>query len=377
MLDTLNTKSTAKMSYVKELRTDCLIAHPSSVTYESSTESMQKNIRAWLTSLQGDFHVSHFQLPESKKEKTTQEICGPKLSVPFAWYDPDTSTVRTSQASLLQDTCPEYSQTWPKQGMMQDGKFWVLTMLGPDTKGNGCGYWPTPRNRMTGNVSPNRVTDKFNNLESVISREMWPTPKSQNANSPGIHGQGGMDLQTTVAKWPTPRGQDSYERRNMKTMKRIYDEGGDLTLVTKIKVESSKTGQLNPDWVEWLMGWPLKWSALEPITELVWCDWSADPADVDSDEMWRTPSQNEPGINPKRLRPIDGGELGGMNRYFNKETGRMAQIGITQQVQLRRSGKGIIPRITTEKKDRVNRLKAIGNGQVPQCAATAWEILNI
>jgi hypothetical protein len=26
--------------------------------------------------------------------------------------------------------------------------------------------------------------------------------------------------------------------------------------------------------------------------------------------------------------------------------------------------------------DRVDRLKAIGNGQVPLCAATAWRILN-
>jgi hypothetical protein len=26
--------------------------------------------------------------------------------------------------------------------------------------------------------------------------------------------------------------------------------------------------------------------------------------------------------------------------------------------------------------DRVDRLKAIGNGQVPLCAATAWKLLN-
>jgi hypothetical protein len=26
--------------------------------------------------------------------------------------------------------------------------------------------------------------------------------------------------------------------------------------------------------------------------------------------------------------------------------------------------------------DRVDRLKAIGNGQVPLCAATAWELLS-
>ena len=36
---------------------------------------------------------------------------------------------------------------------------------------------------------------------------------------------------------------------------------------------------------------------------------------------------------------------------------------------------GEIPRVTTGGKDRVNRLKAIGNGQVPMCVATASNLL--
>jgi len=171
-------------------------------------------------------------------------------------------------------------------------------------------------------------------------------------------------------------------------------------------------GQLNPDWVEWLMGWPISWSSLEPITELLWLDWSVDPADMEPSPMlptpctsdcdhghqgtwsttglnlhnyalgkgkqspkWRTPAQQEPGITAKRLRPIEGGELGGMNRHFDKETGRMAQIGTTQQATLRGPGVGPIPRVATGIKDRVNRLKAIGNGMVPQCVAVAWKVL--
>ena len=34
------------------------------------------------------------------------------------------------------------------------------------------------------------------------------------------------------SSWPTARGQDSYERRNRKTMERIAREGGDMTLPT-------------------------------------------------------------------------------------------------------------------------------------------------
>ena len=52
-------------------------------------------------------------------------------------------------------------------------------------------------------------------------------------------------------------------------------------------------------------------------------------------QMWRTPSAREPGVAADRLVPIEGGEPGGMNRHFDKHTGRMAQIGLEQQVKLR------------------------------------------
>jgi hypothetical protein len=30
------------------------------------------------------------------------------------------------------------------------------------------------------------------------------------------------------------------------------------------ELETKKTGQLNPSWVEWLMGWPIGWTDLKP-----------------------------------------------------------------------------------------------------------------
>jgi len=75
-------------------------------------------------------------------------------------------------------------------------------------------------------------------------------------------------------------------------------------------------GRLNPDWVEWLMGWPIGWTSFKPLARIDWPDWAVDPADT-----------------------------------------------------------GETPRTTTVKTNRVDRLKAIGNGQVPACAAMAWNIL--
>ena len=82
---------------------------------------------------------------------------------------------------------------------------------------------------------------------------------------------------------------------------------------------------LNPDWVEWMMGWPLGWTDIA-ITSGVfyWLDLSDDPAD------WTPP---------------------------------------------------LMARITTRKKHRAPRIETLGNGQVPLCAVIAFvfgfEILEV
>jgi hypothetical protein len=96
------------------------------------------------------------------------------------------------------------------------------------------------------------------------------------------------------ASWPTPRSQDEYERRNWKTIRKVNEEGGDLTLPSKTMYEAHATrrwptprhgtdtmcggsghkemlmgtelqrnrGQLNSRWVLQLMGYPPDWCDL-------------------------------------------------------------------------------------------------------------------
>ena len=80
--------------------------------------------------------------------------------------------------------------------------------------------------------------------------------------------------------------------------------------------DTANCGLLNPDWVEWLMGWPIGWTDIA-ITSGVfyWLDLSDDPAD------WTPP---------------------------------------------------LMARITTRQKHRVPRIETLGNGQVPLCAAVAF-----
>lgn len=94
--------------------------------------------------------------------------------------------------------------------------------------------------------------------------------------------------------------------------------------------ERADCGMLNPDWVEWLMDWPIWWTDVDfrntdgGRCRFVWLDPADDPAD------WPTP---------------------------------------------------LMERITRRKTNRVNRIETLGNGQVPLCAAIAFvfgfEILEV
>jgi len=74
---------------------------------------------------------------------------------------------------------------------------------------------------------------------------------SKETNAPSEHNRNTPTL-TAQANWPTPVSDDTSHR------KAKYAQGG-TALSTKAG------GQLNPEWVEWLMGWPLGWTDLKPL----------------------------------------------------------------------------------------------------------------
>jgi DNA (cytosine-5)-methyltransferase 1 len=61
-----------------------------------------------------------------------------------------------------------------------------------------------------------------------------------------------VDLAQAVKRWSTPAADDTGHRASK------YNQGG-TALSTQVG------GALNPTWVEWLMGWPLGWTDLEPL----------------------------------------------------------------------------------------------------------------
>jgi DNA (cytosine-5)-methyltransferase 1 len=99
---------------------------------------------------------------------------------------------------------------------------------------------------------------------SATGSGLWPTPTvCGNYNRKGASQASGDGLATAVKKWPTPvasEGRLGYQNRN--NGKRGTQKS--LTSVVQGGPFREVGGSLNPTWVEWLMGWPLGWTDLEP-----------------------------------------------------------------------------------------------------------------
>jgi DNA (cytosine-5)-methyltransferase 1 len=165
--------------------------------------------------------------------------------------------------------------------------------------------------------------------------EAWPTPRSEDSECCGNH-PGATDILTGATKlWTTPNGDDvnnltrdsgqfkSLTRDvNLWTTPQSHDQaGGNPNRVNRANgggcanLADDVTLWRTPNTRDHHPGGPREDAEQRQISL---CD----------QVLWRTPSAQEPGISADRLT----GEQG--SRMYDKETGRLAQYGITQQVEM-------------------------------------------
>lgn len=211
------------------------------------------------------FRVRTFHLPGGVGALTARaRVFGQSSPVSLASFDRDMFSWRTFQLSW-DATSTEFSETWPRSGLMRSGTAFRLQPLAPRTGGIGSGLLPTP-----------------NEVDLPTAANLWPTPhgmpKPEYARRQGPSGNerlkvttnngngAGMPLTIAVQMWPTPTSSVNSNR----TMRRAPSHGVSHGKVLGGEVNEAEAeagrprGQLNPTWVEWLMGFPLGWTDLEP-----------------------------------------------------------------------------------------------------------------
>ena len=292
---------TAEKSFYKGNETESFQSSQSGTMCEPLTASRGEEK---LTSSVADFLAKTYLAQEKAQGlKESEADCGLNLQESLAKYDPATHSWRTRQCSLFEDL-GECLETFPKSGMMQNGVLWELTMLELPTSERECGFWRTPDTSAGGVVSDKQLEELANGnwkrpsgsqkqlrlQDQVREPRLWPTPNcsgmdggsnSRKANKKrGIHqrlyptptrsddkGRGTNSKQQGLPEivrklYPTPTCHDakaklSLSQNHQNGLGEVV-HGGMTTLPTK-------TARLNPNWVEWLIGWPIGWTDLKPL----------------------------------------------------------------------------------------------------------------
>jgi hypothetical protein len=234
------------------------------MTFKPLTENLGEEL---LMSYREAFHAKTSLRQAEGQELTEKEAeCGEKWRGSFTKYDQDSCSWKTHQCSLLGDL-EEFSETWPQWGLMRNGECWERQMLAQTIRGTEYGFSPNGIDKF--HTPCTTGLDGGSNSRKALKKKLLPTPDASQRGptkdyDPKAKSQSGRTLQSFAAKFPTPQASDNRDRGNMSnpSIQRRIAKGKQIMLSQSVHPTS---GQLNPTWVEWLMGWPLGWTDLKPL----------------------------------------------------------------------------------------------------------------
>jgi len=195
--------------------------------------TVARGVASWIAPLR-DSRASRTQPREAAEGLRMTAGPGPKSLGWFAKWTPESSSWKTSRPCLPLEGLSESLVTWPRSGSMRSGMCFQRHSAGRRTCESGSSYLlPTPT-RDWKDRGPMQGARKSPNLGTVAYR-MMPTPTVGDAR------RSGSRTSETSSAHPG-------------------------TSLTDAMIRTAGTGLvLNPRFVEWMMGWPIGWTALEPL----------------------------------------------------------------------------------------------------------------
>ena len=225
---------------------------------------MQDDLFQTATFSQQDTHASHLVRPGSDEARKMTVTSGRKY-LPlckqsgrlgaFSRMFLDTSVWASTKCFL----------TWKAKVTPSNRLLFQLAPSMPRTDETGSGLWPTAVADDTG-MRKNKYAQGGTPLSLAVQQpQMWATPTaaiSQGTTRPPTKGGGSRDLRQDVKMWPTPRASEWKGTGPLGSKSHNHRlEKGYLDATVQEKTQVS--GSLNPQWVEWLMGYPSGWTDLK------------------------------------------------------------------------------------------------------------------
>ena len=111
------------------------------MTYKPLTETRGEEL---LTLYREGFHAKTLVQQEKAQElMENDQVCGEKWRGSFTKYSQDSCSWKTHQCSLLGDL-DEFSETWPRWGLMRNGECWEQQTLAQTISVTEFGLSPSP-----------------------------------------------------------------------------------------------------------------------------------------------------------------------------------------------------------------------------------------
>lgn len=175
--------------------------------------------------------------------------CGPSSPVWWMSYDPQSSSWRTSPGCGPQELLvPRSSLILPRSATTFGGTVYLLPPSERPTFESGSLLWPTPT-AQDDNKSPAAHLAMKKRMGGGRTK-----PTSLQVMAKGVE----------MGLWPTPTASDWKGSRKFESLREWGSRGTNLPeAVQRERGSGARPGMLNPEWVEWLMGFPPRWTDCE------------------------------------------------------------------------------------------------------------------